>query len=131
MKLVIVFIVLDPLQLTLKVTLVRPQVALTYKVKIYVTAIVCKLETVCNHYCIHDKITKFSELSINGIGICTLYTTVKLVPPSFQNIFLTNGGPEGGSDDVLKYILSVDISSSDEYDLNSETSHEHDKEQPK
>ena len=48
MKLVIVFIVLDPLQLTLKVTLVRPQVALTYKVKIYVIAIVCKLETVCN-----------------------------------------------------------------------------------
>ena len=74
------------------------------------------------------KITKFSELSINGIGICTLYTTVKLVPPSFQNIFLTNGGPEGGSDNVLKYILSVDISSSDP---NSETSHEHDKEQPK
>ena len=74
------------------------------------------------------KITKFSELSINGIGICTLYTTVKLVPPSFQNIFLTNGGPEGGSDNVLKCILSVDISSSDP---NSETSHEHDKEQPK
>lgn len=77
------------------------------------------------------KITKFSELSINGIGICTLYMTVKLVPPSFQNIFLTNGGPEGGSDNVLKYILSVDISSSDEYDRNSETFHEHDKEQPK
>lgn len=129
MKLVIVFIVLDPLQLTLKVTLVRPQVALTYKVKIYVIAIACKLETVQSITAFMTKITKFSELSINGIGICTLYTTVKLVPPSFQNIFLTNGGPEGGSDNVLKYILSVDISSSDECD--SETSHEHDKEQPK